>query len=347
MVEEIIINTSSFLIKAIIFVLVFAVIVSIIAAAGNTGSRKIFKKHARFNITPLNKQLKEFKNKALNVMLSKKQLKMRRKQQKIDEKAEKKSDTQPKKRLYVIDFKGDIKASNVNYLKKEITLITSLAKPGDEVLIRIESPGGSVTGYGLAASEIIRLRNANISITAAVDQVAASGGYLAACAASKIIAAPFAILGSIGVVAMVPNFYELLKKKNIDFEVYTAGKYKRNITMFGKNTQEDVKQFKSDLKRIHELFKKFVSENRPEIKISEVANGNWWQASDALKLKLIDQILTSEDYLMSKINDFDIFEIKYDERQPVYVQAATGMSYILKKLLNDVPKPSTAYEKLI
>ncbi|MGK3627588.1 protease SohB, partial [Acinetobacter sp. A11] len=147
-------------------------------------------------------------------------------------------------KIFVLDFKGDIQASAVENLREEITLILATAKAGrDRIVVRLESPGGMVHGYGLAAAQLVRLRDAGFHLTICVDKVAASGGYMMACIANEIIAAPFAIVGSIGVVAQVPNFNRLLKEHNVDFELYTAGQYKRTVTMFGENTPEGKAKF--------------------------------------------------------------------------------------------------------
>ena len=108
--------------------------------------------------------------------------------------------------------------------------------------------------YGLAASQMQRIRDKKLKLTVCVDKVAASGGYMMAVVADKIIAAPFAVLGSIGVLAQVPNFHRLLKKHDVDFEMLTAGKYKRTLTMFGENTDKGREKFQEDIEDTHVLF---------------------------------------------------------------------------------------------
>jgi serine protease SohB len=211
--------------------------------------------------------------------------------------------------LYVIDFHGDIKASQVDQLRDEITAILRIATTNDEVLIRIESPGGSVNGYGLAASQMQRIRDRNIPLTVCIDKVAASGGYLMACVANQILAAPFAIIGSIGVVAQVPNFHRWLKKNNIDVELLTAGEYKRTLTIFGENTESGRKKFQEDLEKIHTAFRNYVLNNRQQIDIHEVSTGEHWLASDAHELKLVDRLITSDDYILDKINTHKAFKL--------------------------------------
>ncbi|MCX7091514.1 MAG: protease SohB [Legionellales bacterium] len=212
--------------------------------------------------------------------------------------------------LYVIDFDGDIKASQVEPLREEVSAILAVATKHDEVLIRLESPGGSVNGYGLAAAQLQRIRDRDIPITACIDKVAASGGYLMACVANQIIAAPFAIVGSIGVVAQLPNFHRWLQKNDIDVELITAGKYKRTLTVLGKNTPKGRAKFQEDLEQIHKSFRQYVLNNRSELDIDQVATGEHWLATDALNLRLIDQLQTSDEFIINKIQTHRIFHIK-------------------------------------
>ena len=212
----------------------------------------------------------------------------------------------------MIDFKGDIRATEVTSLREEITAILTVATTGDEVLVKLESAGGTVHGYGLAASQLKRIRDKGIHLTIAVDKVAASGGYMMACVAHKIIAAPFAIIGSVGVLAQMPNFNRLLKKHDIDFEEITAGKYKRTLTLFGENTDEDREKMREELADIHLLFKEFIHENRSQVDVEKIATGEHWHGKRALELKLVDELRTSDDYLSSSVNTADIFEIDYE-----------------------------------
>lgn len=220
---------------------------------------------------------------------------------------------QPK--LYLIDFKGDIKASQVEQLREEVTAILTVAQPEDEVVIRIESPGGSVNGYGLAAAQLQRIRDRKIHLTACIDKVAASGGYLMACVANTIIAAPFSILGSIGVVAQMPNFHRWLKKNNIDVELLTAGEYKRTLTLFGENTDKDRKKFQEDLEKIHIAFRHYVLANRSQLDIEEVSTGEHWLATDAYDLRLVDKLQTSDEYLINKIKEYKAFKLTIQQKE--------------------------------
>jgi serine protease SohB len=223
--------------------------------------------------------------------------------------SKKKKDKTKPPTLFVIDFHGDIKASQAEQLREEVTSILTVAKPEDEVLIRLESPGGSVNGYGLAASQLQRIRDKNIPLTVSIDKVAASGGYLMACVANKIIAAPFAIIGSIGVVAQIPNFHRWLKGNNIDVELLTAGEYKRTLTIFGENTEKGRQKFQEDLEKIHTAFREFVLKNRDQLDIGEVATGEHWLAKDAFELRLVDQLSTSDDYLIEKMAAYNAYKI--------------------------------------
>lgn len=239
------------------------------------------------------------------------------KKRKKERKVSKKSKAQDKNNLYVIHFEGDVKASAVENLRQEINAILTVATDKDEVLINLESPGGMVHTYGLAASQLHRLRTANIPLTVAVDKVAASGGYLMACVANKIISAPFAIIGSIGVLAQIPNFNRALKKVNVDYEVMTAGEYKAPITMFGEITEKGKNKLKEELEKTHELFKNYITDNRPQVPIAEVATGEVWYGQQAIDHQLVDQILTYDDYLMSQRKEKNIFLISYTEKKSI------------------------------
>lgn len=216
-----------------------------------------------------------------------------------------------KKRVFVLDFHGDIKASACDNLREEITAVLSLAKPSDEVVVKVESGGGMVHSYGLASSQLARITNKQIPLTVCVDKVAASGGYMMACVANKIVAAPFAILGSIGVIAQLPNFHKLLKKNDIDFEMFTAGEYKRTVTMFGENTEKGRAKFVEELEDTHVLFKEFVAEHRPQVDIAKVATGEVWFGRRAKDVNLIDELQTSDEYLMAQVDTAEIYTVEF------------------------------------
>ncbi|MBO67754.1 MAG: protease SohB [Acidiferrobacteraceae bacterium] len=254
----------------------------------------------------------------------KKKKKSDKKQKKDAAKESKKKVSTKRKRVFVLDFHGDIRGSDVALLREEITTVLMVAKRSDEVLLRLESGGGLVHAYGLAASQLARLRESDIPLTVAVDKVAASGGYLMACVADRILAAPFAIIGSIGVITQIPNFNRLLKKHDIDFEQATAGEYKRTITMFGENTEKGREKLKAEVEEIHKLFKDFVKEKRPIVSLDEIATGEHWLAKRALELKLVDELKTSDDYLLTLREDSDIFEVKYSQKKRKFIDRITS-----------------------
>ncbi|MGB1262951.1 MAG: protease SohB [Cognaticolwellia sp.] len=306
-----------FLAKAVTLVVaVIAIIVAIASTAIKQGAKK-----GELEVTDLSEQYAEVEDEITHHLLSREELKEKEKQDKKAEKekakADKKSvkeDSAEKKstpRLFVVDFNGSIDAKEVSSLREEISAILTVAKPTDEVFVRLESGGGMVHGYGLASSQLDRLRQHNIPLTASVDKVAASGGYMMACVANKIVSAPFAIIGSIGVIAQVPNFNKLLKKNDVDFEQFTAGEFKRTVTMFGENTDKGREKFVEELEETHVLFKNFVSEHRPSLDISKVATGEHWFGTQAKELGLVDELQTSDDYLQARCKSHKLMQIKY------------------------------------
>ncbi len=215
-------------------------------------------------------------------------------------------------RVFVLDFNGDIRASEVDLLREEISAVLSFAADNDEIVLRLDSAGGMVHTYGLAASQLERIKSASIKLTICVDEVAASGGYMMACIADKLIAAPFAILGSIGVVAQLPNFHKVLKKHGVDYETFTAGEYKRTVTMFGENTEKGKEKFIEEIQDTHLLFKEFVAQARPCIDIDKVATGEVWFGRRAIDHHLIDELNTSDDFLMSLCKTADVYQVRYE-----------------------------------
>ena len=220
-------------------------------------------------------------------------------------------------RVFVLNFKGDIRASHVTSLREEISALLTVANDKDEVLVVLESGGGTVHGYGLAASQLQRIRDRGIKLTVAVDKVAASGGYMMACVADRIIAAPFAVIGSIGVLAQIPNFYRFLKKHDIDFEQLHAGQYKRTLSLFGENTEEDREKMQQELEDTHALFKQFVKDNRPAVDIEKIATGEHWYGKRALDMGLVDELRTSDDFLTEAVKTADIYELEYVRKKPL------------------------------
>ena len=233
---------------------------------------------------------------------------------KRDRKARKQRDKDgggDRRRIFVIDFHGDIKATEVASLRELVTGVLMEAGEGDEVLVRLENAGGIVTEHGLAASQLARITRRKLALTVAVDKVAASGGYLMACVAGRILAAPFAVVGSIGVVAQLPNFYRLLEQKGVDFELHTAGEYKRTLSLFGENTDSGREKLREQLEDTHTLFKGFIRENRPGVDLERVATGEYWHGIQALDLGLVDEVTTSDDYLMDASTEADIYLLTY------------------------------------
>ncbi len=248
-----------------------------------------------------------------------------------------KAETKTAKKLFVLNFKGDIKASQVDSLREEITAVLQLATTHDEVVVRLESPGGVVHGYGLAASQLLRFRERQIPLTVCVDKVAASGGYMMACVANHVVGAPFAIFGSIGVVAQVPNLNRLLKKHEVDYKEYTAGEFKRTVSMLGEITPKGEQKFLEQLEDTHELFKKWVGGNRPLINLGEVCTGEYWYGQKAKELGLIDEILTSDDYLLRAFKaERPIYEIKYEKKRHLSEKISDFMGQSSTKILDRV-----------
>ncbi len=258
-------------------------------------------------------------------------------EKKLYQKAQKKARSQSnhknsRDRLFLLDFQGDIKASSVNALREEITAIILSKKPGDEVLLCVDSPGGLVNAYGLAAAQIQRLKDEKIKLTISVDKMAASGGYMMACVADHIIAAPFAIVGSIGVIAQLPNFHQWLKKKDIQFEQIYAGQFKRTLTLFGENTPEGRQKLQEEINDAHELFKTFIERYRPKVNINQVATGEHWFATQALELNLLDEIMTSDNFLLAARTTHDIYQVKYEQRKTFTQRIGATANMLINKL---------------
>jgi serine protease SohB len=309
-----------FLAKAATFVLAVAIVVGLIAGAAISAKEKT--KKGQLEFTDLSKQYRQMQAGLQQQLLDKKQFKRWQK-----EKAGVKQEQGAK--LFVVDFDGSMDARETASLREEITAILSVATAQDEVLLRLESGGGVVHGYGLAASQLDRLRQQGIKLTVAVDKVAASGGYMMACIGNQILAAPFAILGSIGVIAQLPNFYKLLQKNDIDFEQFTAGEYKRTVTLFGPNSDKGRQKFQQELEQTHQLFKQFVQQHRPQLDMQQVATGEHWFGYQALELKLIDAIQTSDDYLLAQLSRHQLFQVKYHVRKGLAEKVGMGSAAIL------------------
>ncbi|WP_428311954.1 protease SohB [Hydrocarboniphaga sp.] len=290
----------------------------------------------RLEIKNVNERLRELAEGLNEELLAAADLKKstaeQKKARKREAKQNKKAPPPPKPRVFVLDFDGDIQASAVSSLREEISALLQVARDDDEVLLRLESGGGLVHSYGLASSQLVRLRQRRLKLTVAVDKVAASGGYMMACVADQVIAAPFAIVGSIGVVAQIPNFNRLLRKHDIDLELHTAGDYKRTLTMFGENTEAGRAKFREEIQQTHDLFKRFVADNRPGLDLARVATGEHWFGSQALELKLVDRIATSDDYLLGRTQDADVYELHYRRRKPLSERLGDSLTRLAASL---------------
>jgi serine protease SohB len=321
-----------FLAKVVTIVIAALFIIITIANVGER--RRHHDEDGDIEVMRLNERLEHFAHTLRMTILDKNGLKAYFKAQKDEEKNKEKQINDDKKRVYVINFNGDIRASATENLRQEITAILSVAnKDKDEVVVNLESPGGMVHGYGLAASQLARLREHQLPLTICVDKVAASGGYMMACLANTIIAAPFAVIGSIGVVAQLPNFHRLLDKWDIDYEVLTAGEYKRTLTMFGKNTDAGREKFVADLEDTHNLFKEFVTDYRPQLDIEKVATGEHWYGKQALGLGLVDKLMTSDEYLMSLSKTADVFAVRFIHKQNFMQKVGLTASNTLDNVL--------------
>lgn len=326
-----------FLAKITTFVVAIIVVISFIVAATSKD------KDTKLKIKKINKKYEEFKESLNREILTKSEFKKLSKEIKKSKKTKKAQSDTSRRKIYVINFHGDIKASATHSLSEEVTAILTVAKPQDEVVVRLESGGGIVPYYGLAASQLQRLRDGHIPLTITIDRIAASGGYMMACVASKILAAPFSIVGSIGVLAQLPNFHHLLKKNDIDYEQIMSGEYKRTLSLFGENTEKGRKKIQEEVDNTHKLFKAFISAHRPQVNINEVATGEYWHGEEALKLQLVDTLMTSDDYLLSASKEADIFEIQYVPKKSL----ASRLSLSFQSALTHLTGLGNKYQRIL
>jgi len=323
-------DIAAFIIKAVIIVAAvggLAVLIARLARSSEPKDREI-------KVRSLDEHYDDLRDAMNGELLDKKERKALAKSRKKEAKAAAKErrGQKPGKRIYVLSFKGDLRASAVKRLGAEIDAVLIAARPAtDEAVIRIESPGGTVTGYGLAAAEILRLRDHKIKVTASVDQVAASGGYMMACAANRIVAAPFAVVGSIGVVAPVPNLHRLLKKNEIDFEEMTAGEFKRSVSLLGEITPAGREHFRDKLDTTHQAFKDHVAQCRPAVDIARVANGDYWLAREAMSLGLVDEIMTGDELLFQARDTARLYEVSTEARKTLLQQLMSGIGGAAEK----------------
>lgn len=296
------------------FTLVIAILVLITAIL--VLSRKGKDKSGKLEIKKINDKYEEFTDDLTSEILTKAEYKKLAKQKKQAEKNRERSEkNHVRKRIFLLNFFGDIKASPIHSLREEISAILLIATPEDEVVLCLESGGGLVANYGLAASQLQRLKQKQIPLTVIIDKIAASGGYMMACVGQKVLAAPFAIIGSIGVIAQLPNFHRFLKKREIDFEQLTAGQYKRTLTLFGENTEKARQKMQEEVEEIHNYFKTFIQQHRPQVDLSQIATGEHWLALRALELQLIDGLSTSDDYLLTASEKQDIYSIQFTTKK--------------------------------
>lgn len=312
-----------FLLKVVTIVIAVIVVIVVAAAAGRKGSQD------GLEVESLNEKYKALAHGLRTAVLNKGEQKKEAKKEKKRRKEEEKHASRP--RSFVIDFKGDLKASAVPSLREEVSAVLDVLTDTDEVIVRLENHGGVVHEHGLAASQLARIRDRGIPLHICVDKVAASGGYLMACVATKIYAAPFAILGSIGVLAQIPNFHRLLDEHGVDFEQITAGKYKRTVTMFGENTDEDRAKLKEELEDVHTLFKSAVAQYRPDLDLELIATGEHWYGTRALELGLADEIKTSDELLRERAQERDLYELSYKIKQPLQKRLMANIDSALEK----------------
>lgn len=323
-----------FLAKAATIVIAIVVTAALVAASGGRGKKSA--KKGSLKVTQVNDHLDEMRDTLREGILDAEELKLLDKSEKKQHKAEAKEkkallkknakkssdsdDVEPierKRRVFVLNFIGNIAADAVEGLREEITAILTLAEEGDEVILKLESPGGMVHAYGLASSQLLRIKNKNIPLTICVDKVAASGGYMMGCLADKLVAAPFAIIGSIGVLVQLPNFHKVLKKYDVDYEIISAGEFKRTLTTFGEITQKGKDKVQEDVETIHEIFKTWVKDHRPSVDINKIATGETWVAMQAKERYMVDEIRTSDECIIEACSNADVYEIEYVFKQSI------------------------------
>ena len=320
---------SLFSLKALIIVIGLIAVILIPTIIIKKGESED-KKKKKFKLENLKDQYKRyivhFKQKTLEKKEFKKYIKSLKK--------EKSENRQENGSGFVLSFKGDTMATQVEDLREEISLILEIASPKDEVILLLESRGGSVAHYGLAASQLQRLRNHNIPLTVCVDKVAGSGGYLMACVGNQIISAPFAFIGSIGVLFGLPNIHDFLKKHDISYEEITAGEYKRTLTPLGKVTEEKRKKLKEQLDLIHNQFKNFVKQYR-DIDMDQIATGETWLAEEALKKGLVDKIQCSDDYIIDRSKTRNVYKVSLKTQKSFFEKLISKRS-VSGKVLNNL-----------
>lgn len=324
-----------FLAKSVTLVVAIGFIIALFVSISSKDSKS---SSGKLTIKNISKEIRKQTSQIRKSLLNETDKKALEKDAKSKEKELKSTPNAEKPKMFVIEFDGDVHAKETSNLREEITAILTIAKEDDEVLIKLESPGGVVHGYGLASSQIARLKQKGIKVTISVDKVAASGGYMMACVADKIISAPFAIVGSIGVVAEMPNINKLLKKHDIEIEQHTAGNFKRTLTLMGENTEDGREKFKEELKETHALFKEWISEHRPALEVEKVATGEHWYGKQAIALGLVDEIGTSDDFILSQLDNFELISIKHEEKKSMAEKLGVAASVSIGTLLSKAYK---------
>ena len=334
-----------FLAKAITIVLSIGIVAGLVASSGQKNKKG--EKKGDIRVTQINEHIDELRDTLRASILDKEELKEIEKAEKKKTKAENKKkkvtakktedknqDDSETKRYFVLNFEGNIAADAVESLREEITAILSMATKNDEVILRLESPGGMVHAYGLASSQLLRIKNKNIPLTICVDKVAASGGYMMACLADRLVAAPFAIIGSIGVLVQLPNFHRVLKKYDVDYEIISAGEYKRTLTHFGEITNKGKDKVKDDVENIHQIFKDWVKTYRPSVEIDTIATGETWVGSQAKDKYMVDDIKTSDECVIEACENSEVYEIKFEIKKSLQVKLASLLEESTHRLIS-------------
>lgn len=334
---EYMIEYGLFLAKTATWVVAIFLVVTLLVAASQRSRRQTQRGH--IVVMHLNKEFEGLKQGLQRVVLDRFSLKRLLKEDKRREKEETRKQRNAdaaearRRRVYVLKFEGDLEASEVESLRQEVSAVLTMAEPQDEVMVALESPGGMVHAYGLASSQLLRLREREIPLTICVDKVAASGGYMMACVANRLLAAPFAIIGSIGVLVQMPNIHRLLKKHDVDVEMITAGEHKRTMTPITEVTEKGREKVRQEVEEMHELFKQWVKQYRPVLDVDKVATGETWVGLQALDHNLIDGISTSDSYIMEACAEADVYEVRYEIRVPLRDKLGTSIHLALDKTL--------------
>ncbi len=328
---EIVLQYGLFVAKTVTIVVAVGVLVVLAASLSRRGRQP-----DRLQVTRLNDRYQNLKQVLEASILPRRSFKAGEKARRQERKALKKRSAEEagrSRRVFVINFRGDIRASAVAALREEITALLTIARPEDEVVLRLENAGGLVHDHGLAASQLERIRSRGIPLTVAVDKIAASGGYMMACVGNRVIAAPFAVLGSIGVLMQLPNFHRLLETHGVDFELLKCGEYKRKLTLFGENSDTDRARMQQEIDDTHQLFKDFVGEHRPQLDVGTVGSGEHWYGRRALDLGLCDELRTSDDYLLAASHEAELYELVYTSKKPLARKLAAIMGNLTDELL--------------